>query len=121
MEIMGRLGLRPWEDWALEQMRLNLEDARVAALGKRRAITCVFRNTGRTTRHVVAALAAMSDGQRIVCASEFLRRNLLLTGNSIGMPLPTAGVCVYKDPCATMLLEYPLVDHDENTPAPISW
>lgn len=64
-EIYELLGFKPPWEFAVEQMRMNLGEKRVFQLGYEQAAQAfqIFRQTGRSTRIVVAAIATVLTGE----------------------------------------------------------
>jgi 16S rRNA G1207 methylase RsmC len=88
------LGLRDPYDFALEAMRRNLSEGRVAELTAKVALREHHRQTGQTTRMLVKAIAVLQNGDEVYILSGTERgarhlrremRELLRRLNSLGL------------------------------------
>jgi len=75
-QIMEKLELRPWCEFALERIRYNVSEDRVHEVGLGIAVKEVLRQTGRTTRLIVQAIYLLSEKNMIVNTSFLLRKEV---------------------------------------------
>ena len=61
-EIMKDLELKPWSEFAKNQIVKNMDQERTAILGQKLASREKHRQTGRSTRMMVSALVVMAQG-----------------------------------------------------------